>query len=189
MKDIDYKRSTYKEIYDHIHDISIPYKKQNQGLILFDLWEEYIKTSHNILDIGCGNGKLCDFLSDKGYRITGIDISTGNYDRKKYIFFQQDITLPIWNLDTSVFDISFCFDVLEHLEEKHIKPFLNIFFNIGNMQIFSIAHYNVSKGLHKTVHPLDWWIDILGKNIFIIKRIERGKNKNVTLLLKKDTLI
>ena len=185
MDNFDYKNAKYKERYEHSHKYLKAYQKNNQGLILWDDWNYCIFNSQNVLDIGCGNGLLCSMLSDMGYKITGIDIADGEYDRSKYDFFQLDITSQEWELDLSGIDTAICFDVLEHLEEKDIKAFINKMFNIGSKQIFSIAHYRVSKCLHKTVRPLDWWEQFFDESTTVLKKINRGGDKNVTLLLRQ----
>lgn len=38
-------------------------------------WDKYIKDSQNVLDIGCGNGRLLELFSNKSVYYTGLDIS------------------------------------------------------------------------------------------------------------------
>lgn len=42
---------------------------------------EYGHTSGQLLDVGCGTGKHASLLSQKGYKVTGIDLSQGMIDQ------------------------------------------------------------------------------------------------------------
>ena len=83
--------------------------------------ERYL-CGHDILDAGCGGGAFVEFLSARGFRVTGVDYheifldvarrrpgATGTY-------LQGDITaLPF---PDKSFDCTYCFDVLEHVDDQ-----------------------------------------------------------------------
>jgi ubiquinone/menaquinone biosynthesis C-methylase UbiE len=74
----------------------------------------------NILDAGCGGGSYSHFLSEQGFYVTGIDLhenllKIARDNKAKGIFIQADILdLPF---EDNQFDSSFCFDVLEHIDD------------------------------------------------------------------------
>jgi 2-polyprenyl-3-methyl-5-hydroxy-6-metoxy-1,4-benzoquinol methylase len=84
-----------------------------------------IDTNKNILDLGCGNGYLVNFLLSKGYNAFGTDASVEgitiaretNPDR----FFQQDLStgkLPN-ELQDQIFDTIISTEVIEHLYDPN----------------------------------------------------------------------
>ena len=73
---------------------------------------------HSILDVGCGNGIICNALA-QDYDVTGIDISETALkavSTKKIQCSATDIPLP----DGS-FDLVFSSEMLEHLTEAELK--------------------------------------------------------------------
>ena len=128
----------YNKLYQKIHENSSAYRKNNQGLILFDIWSKYVQLTSPILDVGCGNGKLCDLLC-KDYEVIGIDVVNGIYDRIGYNYVQMDATSEIWPFEDKMFSVSLCFDVLEHLKETDISIVLNELIRVSKVQILSIA--------------------------------------------------
>ena len=86
-----------------------------------ELWQELIKPEHNLLDVGCWDGKRIYELKDK-CNVYGIDIDTSKFENaKKEIkdrLFFGDI------IDELEFDFKFDFvslrDVLEHLENDDL---------------------------------------------------------------------
>lgn len=74
-----------------------------------------------VLEAGCGGGAYVDFLSRKGFTVTGID-KYGHFlqlaKKKGYLgqYVQSDITdLPFRD---RAFDCAYSFDVLEHVDDK-----------------------------------------------------------------------
>ena len=83
----------------------------------------YLDKSKNrmILDIGCGNGALADFLISKGFNVYGIDASESGIRlaNKKHNgrFFVQDLTsdeVPK-EISDKIFDTIISTEVIEHL--------------------------------------------------------------------------
>ena len=76
---------------------------------------------NTILDAGCGGGAYVDFLSRQGLEVTGIDkyndflqVAVNREGQGNYV--QGDLTnLPF--LDRQ-FDCTYCFDVLEHIDDS-----------------------------------------------------------------------
>jgi ubiquinone/menaquinone biosynthesis C-methylase UbiE len=74
-----------------------------------------------ILDAGCGGGAYVEFLSQKGLEVTGVDkhnqfLKLAREEGRIGTYVQGDITnLPF---PDKVFDCTYCFDVLEHVNDK-----------------------------------------------------------------------
>jgi len=180
--------SFYRDLYAKVHDSQKKYRENNQGLILYNKWSKLILKNDSIIDLGCGNGKLCNFLIDNNHDVTGVDVVHADYDRSKYSFIEKDLINGKWDFGDN-FEVAVCFDVLEHFDKDDISSFLKNFFKIGKVQIFSIAHYGFTNDshIHKTVEPLEWWLGKMDDNVKLIEQINRGKKHKKVSLLYRDT--
>lgn len=74
-----------------------------------------------ILDAGCGGGAYVDFLSRRGLEVTGVDkhdrfLQVARQEGRRGNYVQGDVTkLPFKD---KTFDCTYCFDVLEHVDDK-----------------------------------------------------------------------
>jgi SAM-dependent methyltransferase len=82
--------------------------------------EKYL-VGHTILDAGCGGGAYVDFLSREGFDVTGCDkhsqfLDVAREQKRLGHYVQADVA----DLDFSdkSFDSTFCFDVLEHVDDR-----------------------------------------------------------------------
>ena len=81
--------------------------------------ENYL-VGNKILDAGCGGGAYVEFLSHKGHEVTGIDkydefLKVAREQGREGNYVQGDLTnLPFAD---KAFDCTFCFDVLEHIDD------------------------------------------------------------------------
>lgn len=99
----------------------------------YDYVQKQIKPNSTVLDVGCGSGVLSHLLSQKGCKVTGVDIDKNrvNFCKKEYpyiTFLQEDI-LKL-NLKER-FDYVVCLDTLEHLNNieiavKNLKKHMKI---------------------------------------------------------------
>ena len=62
------------DYYDLMHRKYVPYEKHFS--FIEGAFRKYGKTVHSILDLACGTGIHSTYFSRKGYRVTGIDLST-----------------------------------------------------------------------------------------------------------------
>jgi SAM-dependent methyltransferase len=82
--------------------------------------ETYL-VGNKILDAGCGGGAYVEFLSHKGHEVTGIDkydefLQVAREQGREGTYIQGDLTnLPFAD---NTFDCTFCFDVLEHIDDQ-----------------------------------------------------------------------
>jgi 2-polyprenyl-3-methyl-5-hydroxy-6-metoxy-1,4-benzoquinol methylase len=90
-----------------------------------------VEMHHEILEFGCGIGKLCSWLKSNGYdRVTGIDISRQavSYGLERY----PGLNLVCTDADSfparhESLDICLSFDFLEHLHDvrAHLRGHTN----------------------------------------------------------------
>ena len=60
----------FAEVYDHLMT-DIPYAEYVEWIKTY----APVHTFQNILDIGCGTGKMAQLLASAGYNVSGIDLS------------------------------------------------------------------------------------------------------------------
>lgn len=84
----------FASIYDTLMS-DVPYEKWVDNLE--QIWEKYSEKPNLVLDLCCGSGTITKLLSDKGYDMTGIDLSIDMLmeARNKVpdcLFLNQDMT-------------------------------------------------------------------------------------------------
>ena len=82
-------------------------------LFTYELWSPLV-SFESAVEIGCGNGKLCEFLVSKGCSVVGIDIIEGIYDRRLYKYLRKDISKDVLPFNKGEYDLGCAFDALEH---------------------------------------------------------------------------
>lgn len=65
----------YDEI-SELYDIIIP---EPDGI--FDFYSDLVKPNDEVLDLGCGTGRLSFILAEKGANVTSVDISAGMIEK------------------------------------------------------------------------------------------------------------
>ena len=98
-----------------------------------DKFTSYLNRGDSVLDVGCASGVKSEYLSKKGFVITGIDLSEEmiKLAEKRLphngFFFIRDIMEPL-NLKVT-FDGIFAQAVLLHVPKKNIKKVLTNLLN------------------------------------------------------------
>lgn len=170
--------NTMESIYKTMHWSLPNYQRNNQGMAVICDWLHLLKDEngnrHNpwrkrkltsVIEVGCGNGKLCRLLSDLKFEVTGIDIVDGPYERGEgYEFFTFDITQTPWLIRRKgtykPFDYCISFDVLEHIAEAHIPDVLQEMGRTARNIILKVACTG-EPPLHLCVRSAGWWLNQL----------------------------
>ena len=86
---------------------------------------KFIKNGDEILDIGCGNGRLLNLVGDKNINYTGIDsskelieIAKKNHNGRKTFLHANALSLPFQD---KTFDTVFSIAVLHHVPSKQFR--------------------------------------------------------------------
>ncbi len=161
-----------ESIYETMHWSNPRYQNNNQGMAVLCDWLHLLRyedgTVHepwtkrpkiSVIEIGCGNGKLCSLLSSLTFNVTGIDIANGPYERKGYEFGIGDIAKQTM-LATNQFDYCISFDVLEHISESCIPFALEEMGRIAKNIILKVA-CSGEPPLHLCVKSVGWWTNQL----------------------------
>jgi SAM-dependent methyltransferase len=167
-----FKISDAEALYKTMHNSRTAYMETNQGVKVMCDWLHLLRDArgevHNpwtdkpisVLELGCGNGKLCDLLSSMKLDVTGVDITDGLYDRSNYKFIKHDLTEFPYPFKDGEFDYCINFDVMEHLPENKISGVLREMARVGRGIITKIA-CSGSPPLHITVKSPGWWLNQL----------------------------
>ena len=151
----------YEATYEHTHREHASYQSRNHGRLHFGIWHPEVELESPILEVGCGNGKLCSRLASMGFQVTGMDVVDGGYDRQGYAFRVFNIAKGIWPFADRQFAWGLSFDVVEHIQESEIDHVLSELFRVTNNQVLSIPNCKAVGRLHVLVKPLDWWLSKL----------------------------
>ncbi len=161
----------YRKMYDDSWSRELKNGRENFGDLelakIFLEQSSLLKKEHSILEIGCGIGKLCDYLHSKGFHsIFGTDISQSAIDFGKNKYPHLNLSpMDGNNLDfkDGTFDTCVSFDLVEHLPDisSHFKEVSRIlkpqgiyFFQTPNIISNSIRETIIRKGFEwKIYHP------------------------------------
>lgn len=107
----------FAEYYDLLTE-NAEYEKRCEYICNF--FDEYGSKGADVLDLACGTGKITALLSEKGYNVTGLDLSSDMLTKAKLnspeaLFFCGDMT----DFDLGVkFDKCLCsLDAVNHLSD------------------------------------------------------------------------
>ena len=139
--------------------------KDSSG-VTYDPWEcrENTGKKLSIIEVGCGNGLLCNVLAMMELDVTGIDIIDLSefYDRTNFKYIQKDLTETPYDFKDRQFDYCLSFDVLEHIAEESISKVLKEFARISDNLIIKVACEGTPP-LHITTYGVSWWQDKLNE--------------------------
>lgn len=116
----------------------------------------------SVLDVGCGRGESLECFKNYGLRGFGIDGLQANVDavRKKGLKGEVwDLTIGSYQ-SASKFDMVWCCELVEHIEEKFVNNILDTFL-VGRIAFMTHAMPR-QKGYHHVNCKDDkYWIDIM----------------------------
>ncbi len=166
----------------------------------FEFFNQFISSWKNlkVLDVGCGGGFTCEFISKKGADVSGIDISAVSIETAKKHAIESGLEINYKRssaeklpFEDNSFNVVNCVDVIEHLNDvsvvieeikRVLKPGGIFLFDTVNKTfkskfIMIWLLENIKKEIPKGTH--DW-------NMFIppaimTKYLEEGGFKNIEL--------
>jgi len=129
-----------EDIYKNIPPEEIPWDIESPPEVLMDLIDSGSIKPCNTIDLGCGTGNYSIYLSQKGFNVTGIDISPTaiSIAKKRAIkkkaecnFQIADITKEFVKPD-ELFDFAFEWEVLHHIYPEKRNKYVRMVYNLLN---------------------------------------------------------
>ena len=116
------------------------------------------KTNGPILDIPCGTGRITELLLEKGFKVTGADISSEmiNYAKGRTIQNEDSVAFEIQDIEQMDFD-SESYDMILTIRLLHHVP--------------QSLHEKILKELHRVTRK---WVIITFSNKYTIQNIKRN---------------
>lgn len=136
---------------------------------------EYLKPPKDalLMDVACGRGRHAKMLAERGFNVTGIDLSAenisqaGQFETGNLHFYQHDIRLPFWiNYFHYAFNFFTSFGYFR-TEREHYNAIRTIANSLQPGGVFVLDYLNVHYAEDHLVHKLEKEID--GVNYYITK--------------------
>lgn len=86
--------------------------------------KQYVKPKSHVLDLGCGNGRLCELFRDDGVSYTGADVSENliNIAHERYPSVAFQVVDPLkTTFSDSSFDVVFNLAVFHHIPSAQLR--------------------------------------------------------------------
>ncbi|MES2892817.1 MAG: class I SAM-dependent methyltransferase [Bacteroidota bacterium] len=129
-----------------------------------------------ILDVACGKGRHSIYLAEKGFNVTGIDLSEYSitealkHESESLHFYRHDMRLPFWiNYFNYAFNFFTSFGYFKTARE-HDNAIRTISQSLVSGGIFVIDYLNVHYAEDHLVHNFEKDID--GVNYYITKWLD-----------------
>jgi SAM-dependent methyltransferase len=166
----------FKEWFNTPYYHQLYFKRDDKEAAAFiDKLIQYLKpvTDARMLDVACGKGRHSLQLANKGFDITGIDLSEDsileakNQETDRLHFYQHDMRLPFW---INYFDYAFNFFTsfgYFKTQREHDNAIRTIAQSLKLKGIFVMDYLNVHYAEDNMVHQSEKEID--GVNYIITK--------------------
>lgn len=134
--------------------------KGDGNSITVEMWDFLIKKFKikTVLDIGCGCGYSSEIFRDLGCDVKcfdGLEYNIKNSDSSLKCFV-HDLTKSSY-ISKEKFDLVWCCEVAEHIEEKYISNFIETLKN-GNIIAMTAAQLGDGGHHHVNLQNKDYWI-------------------------------
>ena len=125
----------------------------DEGILDFFIKEYHIDS---FLDVGCSTGEMVELAGNKSLWSLGVD---GDYTLSRACsFILHDYTLGSLVINQS-FDLSWCVEFLEHVEEQYIPNFMETFKSVKYLVITHALPEQTYRYHHVNCQSFDYWLE------------------------------
>jgi len=137
------------------YDILYKHHDEQEARRFIDLLEQAlpIPSGAEILDLGCGKGRFARYLAEKGFHVTGIDISDTNiefarqFENDHLSFYKHDMRRPCrTNYFDCIFNFFTSFGYFEY-DKDHLRTLQNVADGLKPKGVFVLDYFNTKKVL------------------------------------------
>ncbi|TNE69650.1 MAG: class I SAM-dependent methyltransferase [Bacteroidetes bacterium] len=103
-----------------------------------------------LLDLACGKGRHARYLAEKGYVVTGLDISPASiayarhFEYERLSFFQHDMRLPFRiNYFDGILNIFTSFGYFD-TDQDHLATLINVYKGLKPGGLFLLDYFNAN---------------------------------------------
>lgn len=132
------------------------------------LWEWLVRERRvqSVIDVGCGEGHAVKFFESIGCHAQGIDGVAQNTNRT----VQHDYTQGPFGLQWGAFDMVWCCEFVEHIEERYIPNFLATF-TIADLVLMTHAEPGQAGHHHVNCQPASYWQGVMAAIGYELDRV------------------
>jgi hypothetical protein len=133
-----------------------------------EVWKHLIERYKvkSVLDVGCGEGHSTTWFRDQGIWALGVD----GIDQPKEYILQHDFTSgPLWLAQH--FDLAWCCEFLEHVEEKFISNYM-VTLSTAKVIACTAAVPGQSGHHHVNCQELQYWVNEFGSRGYHLNKDE-----------------
>lgn len=122
------------------------------------LWEWLVSVCgvRTVLDIGCGDGVALRYFRKLGCRVEGVD----GVEQTDHRIHQHDYTTGPYMVMRSHYDLIWCCEVVEHIEEQYL-PNLIEDFKRGKMVLMTHAFPGQPGHHHVNCRDAEYWKGVM----------------------------
>ena len=154
-----------------------------------EMWSSFVKDFNikSVLDVGCGEGHSSKFFADLGCSVSAIDGSPKVLEHNVF----KDVV--VHDLSIGPFakpvDLVWCSEVVEHIEEKHLKNVLDTLCQ-GKWLLLSHAQPGQKGTHHVNCQNDDYWIKKIEERGYIYEgKMTEGWREKTSGFWKKNGLV
>jgi 2-polyprenyl-3-methyl-5-hydroxy-6-metoxy-1,4-benzoquinol methylase len=142
------------EIYSTIPLEKIPWNIETPPNLLKKIVDKHLNKSTKIIELGCGAGNYVAYLANKGYEVTGVDISSKAIDiaqnsaKEKGVsckYFVCDVLSNLTEI-TDNYDFVYDWELLHHIFPEDREKYINNVYRLLKTEgmYFSVSFSEVS---------------------------------------------
>src|SRR5689334_4145547 len=162
--------SIFRRPEDLVHASNCPQRMLDRAL---ELWRPA-----SVLDVGCGTGKVIDYLLGKGISdVVGLEGSRAAINASKHPERIREVDLGVPVDLRRQFDLVYSLEVAEHIHPKSADTFVDTLVRHGNRILLSAARPGQGGLGHLNEQEPAYWIEKLAHRSF-------GYDEEATRILK-----